>query len=103
MRDDRWEEISSLFNRALECPDERRPAFLAVACGGDDALRQEVLSLLENHAAAQQFLNGGAAQVVSTLIEQIAGSEEEGSKADRIDPEERRNASSGNRGREPDR
>ena len=69
---DRWKEISSLFNRALECPEARRSAFLAHACGADDALRQEVASLLENHEAASRFLNGGAAEMIDVLIRDAA-------------------------------
>jgi len=70
---DRWKEISSLFNRALECPEAQRSDFLAHACGTDDALRQEVTSLLENHEAAKEFLNGGAARMIATLIPEARG------------------------------
>src|SRR6476620_3262202 len=41
---------------ALERPPESRAAFLAEACGGDDALRREVESLLAQAAAANSFI-----------------------------------------------
>jgi serine/threonine protein kinase len=43
---ERWERIQTLFEQALERPDEVRGAFIASACGGDIALRDEVASLL---------------------------------------------------------
>jgi serine/threonine protein kinase/TolB-like protein len=44
--DDRWRRISQLYNRALEHDASERADFLQSACAGDDALRQEVESLL---------------------------------------------------------
>ncbi len=43
---DRWRQIDELFHRALERDEPERDAFLVEACAGDDALRQEVESLL---------------------------------------------------------
>ena len=44
--------ISDLYHAALERALEERSAFLAQACDGDDALRQEMESLLANDSAA---------------------------------------------------
>ena len=43
---DRWRQIEDLFHRVLEREEPDRAAFLDHACAGDDALRQEVESLL---------------------------------------------------------
>ena len=44
---DRWSATERIFHAALERPVEARAAFLAEACGGDDALRRDVQSLLD--------------------------------------------------------
>ena len=46
MRDDS-KKIEELYHQALSRPKEERAAFLAEACGGDEALRQELQSMLE--------------------------------------------------------
>ena len=46
-----------LFYEALEKGPEVRKAWLAHACGGDDALRREVEGLLEDHERARGFLS----------------------------------------------
>jgi eukaryotic-like serine/threonine-protein kinase len=51
MTDDRWRRIKALFQATVERPSAERDAFLAEAVGGDDALRQEVESLLASDAA----------------------------------------------------
>jgi hypothetical protein len=45
-------------DRAL--PAERHPAYLAEACSGNEALRQEVESLLASDERARSFLESGA-------------------------------------------
>ncbi|MEM6457431.1 MAG: hypothetical protein AAF772_20255, partial [Acidobacteriota bacterium] len=46
MTPERWRQIDALFHDALAQPAAARAAFLADACGDDDALRAEVESLL---------------------------------------------------------
>jgi hypothetical protein len=47
----------TVFNRALEMRDQlQRAAYLAAACGGDEALRQRVEALLALHGEAGDFL-----------------------------------------------
>jgi eukaryotic-like serine/threonine-protein kinase len=57
-----WPRIKELFQSALEREPEAREAFLDEACGGDPALRREVLSLLASHHEAEGFLEGSALQ-----------------------------------------
>jgi serine/threonine protein kinase/tetratricopeptide (TPR) repeat protein len=52
----RWRRIEDLYNEALELDAADRDRFLARACGGDDALRREVRSLLDYESAADRFL-----------------------------------------------
>jgi Tol biopolymer transport system component/predicted Ser/Thr protein kinase len=53
---DRWAEIERIYHEALEREPGERPAFLSEACGGDEALLQEVQSLLGYGEAAGAFL-----------------------------------------------
>ena len=59
--DRRPDRISDLFHAALKRPPAERAAFLAGACGDDEALRREVESLLAYGAASAPFLEQPAA------------------------------------------
>jgi len=48
----RWARVAELFDAALERPDAERSGWLAEACTGDPALREEVESLLAAHATS---------------------------------------------------
>ena len=57
---DRWKRIDELLDAALELsPDEHEP-FLTQACAGDDALRQQVLTLLAHQGKLAGFMEGSA-------------------------------------------
>ena len=51
-----WTRVNELFHQALELPRDQRGAFLAQACGGDEALRLEIASLLGAHDEADDFI-----------------------------------------------
>ena len=53
----RWEQVRSLFHRALERPSEERPAFVSTETAGDEEIRQEVESLLAAYGGAGGFLD----------------------------------------------
>jgi len=59
----RWARVNELFHEALAVPEERRGAFLDVACGSDRALREEVATLLESHDRADEFMERPAGYV----------------------------------------
>ena len=61
MSSDRSQRVSDLYHRALARAPEERAAFLIEACNGDEALRQEVGSLLEFESASARFLETPAA------------------------------------------
>jgi hypothetical protein len=50
-----WPRLKEAFEGARVLPLDARPAYLAAACGRDEALRQEV-ELLLAHAQAASFL-----------------------------------------------
>ena len=57
---DNWPRVKDVFAGARALPADRRPAYLADACGGDDALREEVESLLASDQRANSFLEAPA-------------------------------------------
>ena len=56
MEPKRWQKIEELYHAALEREESERAAFLEEACGGDEALRREVESLLAYAKPAEAFL-----------------------------------------------
>ena len=50
-----WPRVEDVFEGARALPADRRPAYLAERCGGDEALRQEVESLLAWDARAESL------------------------------------------------
>jgi serine/threonine protein kinase len=64
---ERWQQIESLFQEALERDPAERNAWLREACQGDSDLRREVASLLANHQAAadsQPWAAAAAAKLI---------------------------------------
>ncbi len=51
-----WQQIEPLLNEALNLPPDQRDAFLQQACNGDQSLRQEIESLLEEDERLNSFL-----------------------------------------------
>ena len=70
MKPERWQQIDSLLDAALERPPEQRAAFLDHACAGDSALRKEVESLLEHDERAVDFIEAPAYADTSTLADE---------------------------------
>ena len=63
-----WERVRRLFHDALELPVGERRAFVEAGCGaGEEALRDQVLALLEAADAAGDFLEGSAAEAVPEI------------------------------------
>ena len=56
MTPERWHRVEALYHGAYARPMGERSAFLAEACGGDDALRRDVESLLAEPVSDDQFL-----------------------------------------------
>jgi Tol biopolymer transport system component/serine/threonine protein kinase len=65
---DRLKEIERLYHSALEQPESQRGAFLAEACGGDSALRDEVESLLAEGEHGASVLDSPALEVAAKAL-----------------------------------
>jgi tetratricopeptide (TPR) repeat protein len=57
MTSERWKQIETAFEQALDLGTQERSAFLEQACNGDEELRREVESLLDAHAEAGSFID----------------------------------------------
>jgi eukaryotic-like serine/threonine-protein kinase len=64
MNDERWATVDRLFEAALERQPDERASFLREACPDDEALRQDVESLLAHASGAGDFLEGPALELV---------------------------------------
>ena len=67
MTPERYQQISQLFDEALERPPDEREAFLKQASGDDLELRAEVEKLLTNLATSEQFLSRPALNIAAEL------------------------------------
>ena len=63
----RWQQIESVFEQALELPADTREAWLAEACTGDPALRDEVAALLASTEDAGAALRSAVASEARLL------------------------------------
>ena len=61
MKPQDWHRVEELFHAALERAPAERQAFLDGACGGDEELRREVLSLLAEERSAERLMEQPAA------------------------------------------
>jgi serine/threonine protein kinase/tetratricopeptide (TPR) repeat protein len=87
MSPDRWQQIESVFQNALDLESSKRAVYLAENCGGDVELRREVEKLLTDYESADsfiespvwtdsRFLNSSAKKEISdSLDEEFKGSE----------------------------
>src|SRR6516164_6850793 len=64
---ERWQQIESVFQEALQRDPGERDAFVREACHGDSDLRREVASLLANHQAASDFQPWAAAAAAKLI------------------------------------
>ncbi|NBC04871.1 MAG: protein kinase [Bacteroidetes bacterium] len=72
MNSERWTQIETLVEQALELPPEDRAAFIGKQCGEDEALRNEIQSLLEHGDKALSFMGHFEEDVVTPSIDMIA-------------------------------
>jgi serine/threonine-protein kinase len=60
--------MDRLFHSALKRPPEERAAFLAKACGTDEAVRQKVEALIAAHEQSGEFLDTPAFEVATSKL-----------------------------------
>src|SRR5256885_7051716 len=58
-----WSRISAIFGEVMEASPAQRQARVEELCGSDEAVRREVISLLEAHDAAGDFAESPSPQV----------------------------------------
>jgi eukaryotic-like serine/threonine-protein kinase len=61
--------VDAIFDAALDVPPGERTAFLDRECGGDEALRAEVLELLHAYHRSDSVLESPAARVAAPLLD----------------------------------
>ena len=72
MKPERWQQIEQLYHAALERAPAARAAFLDLASDGDQALRQEVESLLAYDEPAQRFIEKLPDELAAVAAEFVA-------------------------------
>ena len=68
MTRERWHKIEPLLQAALELDPAERAGFLARECAGDDALREELESLVASAPGADKFLDKSAIEDAAALL-----------------------------------
>ena len=68
-----WARVEELYHAALEHPVAERGAFLGQACGEDEELRREVLSLLAHEAEAERLMEQPAASAATQKLAVVRG------------------------------
>jgi hypothetical protein len=68
MDQQRWREVERLYPLVRERETGKREEFLAEACGGDEALRQEVESVLARPPEGHDFLEAPASEVAARAL-----------------------------------
>ena len=63
---DHWTTVKRIHQSALDIDPSERAAFVDESCGGDEALRREVESLLTYAAEAESFLERPAVDIAAT-------------------------------------
>ena len=74
MKIERWRQVEKIYHAALEQRESGRAAFLQQACGGDEALRREVESLLAHAKETLDFIESPALHL---FAQPLAESQEE--------------------------
>ena len=68
MKAERLQQISPIFQRAVELQPDERAAFLEAACAGDAALRSDVERLISGHEQAGSFIESPAYERAAELL-----------------------------------
>src|SRR5438270_12598311 len=82
MSPERWKQIEEVFQSALDLPESERGGFIASACAGDDALREQVEALIKQYEQAGNFIEAPAVAVAgftgsSALNTTLEGADED--------------------------
>ena len=69
---DRVRRVDAIFDAAIDLSAEERAQYLDRACGGDAALRAEIVGLLREYDSSDSFLDAPAAQIAAPLLDAAA-------------------------------
>ncbi|HEY7185880.1 MAG TPA: protein kinase [Vicinamibacterales bacterium] len=84
---ERWIEVERLYHEALARAERARDSFLHKACGDDEELRREVMSLLAYDRGVTGFMEGAAIDVLAAQAS-AAGTAEHTLTGQRVGPYE---------------
>ena len=73
MTPERWQQITDIFEAALQQDTGARSAYVNEACGNDGELRREVEAMLASHDQAGSFIEEPAAVVAARLVTNAGG------------------------------
>jgi eukaryotic-like serine/threonine-protein kinase len=73
MTPDRWKQIEHIFFKAVELPQDKRPAFLLAECGQDSELFHEVESLLQQEDQTGAMLKTIISHAADSFSQQEPG------------------------------
>lgn len=68
MTPERWQQLKALLHSVLELKPDERAAFLAEECGDDEALREDLQSLLVHEEQASSFIEQPAFGVMAETL-----------------------------------
>src|SRR5262245_47468480 len=68
MTPERYKQIKSIFQSAVELPHSEQAIFLDEACSGDEGLRREVEDLLSSHGRVKDSVEVIASEVAATML-----------------------------------
>jgi serine/threonine protein kinase/Tol biopolymer transport system component len=68
MTPERWQQVKSIFNSAINYRPDERAQFISQACSGDDVLRSEVESLIASHEQSGSFIDEPAIKIAAPLL-----------------------------------
>src|SRR5256885_6696530 len=68
MTPERWQQLKQIFQSALELDPAERSAFLSQACADDEALRNEVESLISSHDQAGASIEAMAVEAATEML-----------------------------------
>jgi eukaryotic-like serine/threonine-protein kinase len=72
MTPERWQQVSRIYHDALARDSRERMSFLREVCRDDEALQQEVETLLAEPASAENFLGKPALAMSAGLVDDPA-------------------------------
>jgi serine/threonine protein kinase len=70
MNPERWNQITGIFQAAIERDASTRALFVAEKCGGDSELKQEVEKMLAAHDDAGSFIESSAGETAAQMIDE---------------------------------